>query len=283
MMEATEPTKTSLKPRPFVKWAGGKSRIAKMIANEFPTFNNYFEPFLGSGAIYFEIAPQSGILNDLNSNLISTYNDIKKHPKKLMLEMDAIQNIYNNLKTIEEKSDYYYQLRNKYNSQKNSSIKKSALFIFLNKAGWNGMYRENSNGGFNIPFGKREAINLYDEDNILRISKNIQKMTFTCKDYKDAAKTAQPNDLVYFDPPYFETFSDYQKNGFSDTDQQELHDLAIELTRRGCHVVISNSDCEKSRNLYKDFTRIVEIPITRTIGSKVSSRQKINEILILNY
>ena len=145
------------------------------------------------------------------------------------------------------------------------------------------MYRENSNGDFNIPFGKRKNISLYDEANILRISENIQKMTFTNGDYKKSVEKAKNGDLIYFDPPYFDTFSDYQKNGFTNNDQQELHDLATELTKRGCYVAISNSDCEKSRDLYKDFKRIIEIPITRTIGSKASSRQRIKEILVLNY
>ena len=270
-------------PRPFLKWAGGKSRIAKNITSYFPKFfNKYYEPFLGSGAVYFEVAPQTGVLNDLNINLIDAYENIKNHPKKIIQEMDNIQDKYNSLRTIEEKEELYYSLRNEYNSIK-KSIRKSALLVFLNKAGWNGMYRENSKGDFNIPFGKRNDLRIYDKKNILNVSKNIKKIKFTAGDYKNAVTEASAGDLIYFDPPYFETFSDYQKQGFSEEDQSELHDLALDLIKRGCYVAISNSNCTKTRELYKDFKHIIEIPITRTIGSKLSSRGSITEVLILSY
>lgn len=278
--DATTAIKNGAKP--FLKWAGGKSRIAQKIAKEFPKFNNYYEPFLGSGAVYFEVAPQNGILNDLNSNLINVYNHIKNQPEKMILEMDAIQKQYNALETLGQKEVLYYSLRNEYNKKK-KSIRKSALLIFLNKAGWNGMYRENSKGDFNIPFGKREQLSIYDKDNILRVSENIQGMHFMSGNYIDAARNAQTGDLIYFDPPYFETFSNYQKQGFTDDDQRELHDLAVELSKRGCYVAISNSKCVKTMDLYSDFKRIVEIPITRTIGSKASSRKVVTEVLILNF
>lgn len=269
-------------PRPFLKWAGGKSRIAREIVKEFPKFNKYYEPFLGSGAIYFEVTPQNGILNDLNSNLINVYKHIKDQPEKIIQEMDSIQKQYNSLKTDKEKEELYYSLRDEYN-KKEKSIKKSALLIFLNKAGWNGMYRENSKGEFNIPFGKRKQLSIYDKDNILKVSKSIQEMHFMSGNYADAVKDAKAGDLIYFDPPYFETFSDYQKQGFTDNNQKELHDLAVELSQRGCYVAISNSNCNKTIDLYSDFKRIIEIPITQTIGSKASSRKVITEVLILNF
>ncbi|MBR2741336.1 Dam family site-specific DNA-(adenine-N6)-methyltransferase [Candidatus Saccharibacteria bacterium] len=269
-------------PRPFLKWAGGKSRIAKEVVKEFPDFNKYYEPFLGSGAVYFEVAPQNGVLNDLNTNLITVYKHIKDQPEIIIQEMDIIQKEYNKLETDEEKEKLYYSLRDEYN-KKEKSIRKSALLVFLNKAGWNGMYRENSKGNFNIPFGKRKQLSIYDKDNILKVSKNIQGMNFMSGNYADAVKDAKAGDLIYFDPPYFETFSDYQKQGFTDKNQEELHDLAIELSKKGCYVAISNSNCSKTRNLYKDFKRIIEIPITQTIGSKASSRKVITEVLILNY
>lgn len=270
------------RPKPFLKWAGGKSRIAKDIVEQFPKFNKYYEPFLGSGAIYFEVAPREGVLNDLNVNLINVYKCIKDQPEEIIVEMEKIQKYYNNLETVGEKEALYYSMRNEYNQEKDS-VRKSALLVFLNKAGWNGMYRENSNGDFNIPFGKRDQINIYDEANIFKVSSNIQEMHFMSGDYDDAVKDAQAGDLVYFDPPYFETFSNYQKQGFTDNDQKKLHDLAVELSKRGCYVVISNSDCSKTRELYKDFSRILEVPITQTIGSKASSRKVITEALILNF
>lgn len=279
-MKPTPKNKT--KPKPFLKWAGGKSRIATEIAKEFPKFNHYYEPFLGSGAIFFEITPKNSILNDLNTNLITTYECIKKQPQEIIREMDLLQTEYNKLTTEKEKSNLYYLLRDEYNQEKNS-IRKSALLIFLNKAGWNGIYRENSKGQFNVPFGKRKKINLYDKNNILEISQKIQEVQFMSDSYQNAIKNAKEGDLVYFDPPYFETFTNYQKQGFTDKDQQELHDLAVSLSRKDCLVAISNSNCHKTRELYKDFKRIIEIPITRTIASKTSSRKPITEVLILNF
>lgn len=281
-IDARKKTEKKEGPRPFLKWAGGKSRIAKEIVKEFPDFNKYYEPFLGSGAVYFEVAPQNGVLNDLNANLITVYKHIKDQPEKIIQEMNNIQKEYNELEAEDEKEKIYYQLRDEYN-KKEKSIRKSALLVFLNKAGWNGMYRENSKGNFNIPFGKRKQLSIYDEDNILKVSKNIQEMNFMSGNYANALKDAKAGDLIYFDPPYFEAFSDYQKQGFTDKDQEELHDLAIELTKRGCFVAISNSNCDKTKDLYKGFKRVIEIPITQTIGSKASSRKVITEVLILNY
>ena len=281
-IDARKKTTVEDRPRPFLKWAGGKSRIAKDIVERFPKFNRYYEPFLGSGAIYFEVAPREGVLNDLNANLINVYKCIKDRPEEIMVEMDKIQECYNMLGTTEEKEEMYYSMRSEYNQEKDL-IRKSALLVFLNKAGWNGMYRENSKGDFNIPFGKRGKLNIYDKDNILKVSSNIQKMRFMFGNYEDAVKDAQVGDLVYFDPPYFETFSSYQKQGFTDNDQKKLHDLAVELSKKGCYVVISNSNCPKTSELYKDFSRIIEIPITQTIGSKASSRKVITEALILNF
>lgn len=276
------------KPRPFVKWAGGKSRLAPKIASFFPEYyNDYYEPFLGSGAVYFEIAPQRGILNDLNANLIEVYKSIKQNPRGLIREMKLIEKEYNSLKTLEEKAEYYYGIREEYNHNKIDRLRKAGFFVFLNKAGWNGMYRENSLGYYNIPFGKKENLKLFDEQNIISVSQNIQKMKFTTLDYKDAVKSANKGDLIYFDPPYFPlsktaSFTDYQKKGFSEQDQKELHGLAVDLVKRGCYVVVSNSNCKKTLDLYKDF-EIKKIKVSRTIGAKVTTRGKIEEIVALGY
>ena len=273
--------------KPFLKWAGGKSRIAKTIASSFPhSFNCYFEPFLGSGAVYFEISPQTGILNDSNKMLIGTYEIIKEKPLELIKEMSSIENEYNLLSSIDEKAAFYYNVRKKYNARQANDIIVAAQFIFLNKAGWNGMYRENAKGNFNIPFGKREKLKIYEKETIMAVSKDVQRIDFMCGDYKDAALKAKKGDLIYFDPPYVPltdlSFTAYQKEGFGEKEQIELRDLALELANRGCFVAISNSDCGKTRDLYKDF-RIKEIPIMRTIGAKNYSRKRINEILAISY
>lgn len=282
-----------MQSKPFLKWAGGKSRIAEKIVSYFPQsgeFRRYFEPFLGSGAVYFEIAPQEGYLNDLNASLIATYETIKTRPERLICLLENIDEIYNNLSDLAEKEAFYYNMRSEYNSlSNNSSLFKSALFIFLNKAGWNGMYRENADGNFNIPFGKRKQLKSFDRQNILSISTNIANMKFTAVDYRAAVQKADKEDLVYFDPPYFPSsktasFTAYQKGGFNDENQKELFDLALQLSKRGCFVAISNSDTKEARELYShpDF-HIRPISIMRTISSNSASRKKINEILVTNY
>ena len=275
------------KAKPFLKWAGGKSRIAKQIASFFPSnFTHYYEPFLGSGAVYFEISPQKGLLNDLNKNLIGTYELIRDRPDELLAELDEINIAYHSLESLEEKAVYYYDARTHYNILDTVSIEKAALFIFLNKAGFNGMYRENSKGEYNIPFGKHVKCLISDRNNILEVSKNIQGIKFTSGDYKAALGEAKSGDLVYLDPPYVPVsktsdFTQYQKEGFNYDEQKKLRDLALELHERGCHIVISNSSCKESKDLYKDpIFNIHEVEITRLIHR---SRKTVPEIVVTNY
>ena len=278
---------TMSKVKPFLKWAGGKSRIAKQIAGFFPaSFNRYYEPFLGSGAVYFMISPQKGLLNDLNKYLIGTYETVRDNPQELLLELDKIHSTYHSLQSLDEKSAYYYEARTRYNSLDSVSTEKAALFIFLKKAGFNGMYRENSKGEYNIPFGKHEKCLISDRDNILEVSKNIQDIKFTSGDYKSALGKAKKGDLVYLDPPYVPVsktsdFTQYQKEGFNYDEQKRLRDLALELHERGCYVVISNSSCKESKDLYKNpIFQIHTIEITRLIHR---SRKLVPEIVVTNF
>jgi len=275
------------KAKPFLKWAGGKSRLAKQIAGFFPKeFNRYFEPFLGSGAIYFEISPQEGVLNDLNKYLIGTYEIIRNDPYGLINKLKKIDKTYHSLPSLEAKSDYYYRARARYNSMQVKSIDKAALFIFLNKAGYNGMYRENSKGEYNIPFGKHDKCLICDEANLLRVSKDLQDIRFTSTDYKDALKEAKKGDLVYLDPPYIPisktaNFTQYQKEGFNFDEQVRLKEIALELHKKGCYVVISNSSCKDSKELYNDsaFT-IHTIKVMRQIHL---SRKVVPELVVANF
>lgn len=275
------------KAKPFLKWAGGKSRLSKQITEFFPKdFDRYFEPFLGSGAIYFAISPQEGILNDLNKYLIGTYEIIRDDPNGLIKKLKKIDRAYHKLSSLEAKSDYYYDSRSRYNKIKVNSIDKAALFIFLNKAGFNGMYRENSKGEYNIPFGKHEKCLICDEENMLRVSEDLKNIKFTSTDYKDALKDTKKGDLVYLDPPYIPisktaNFTQYQKEGFSFDEHIKLKNIALELHKKGCYVVISNSSCKESRELYSDesFT-LHTIKVTRQIHF---SRKVVSELVVTNF
>lgn len=275
------------KAKPFLKWAGGKSRLAKEITSFFPlNFNKYYEPFLGGGAIYFAISPREGILNDLNKYLIGTYEIIRDRPNDLIKKLKKIDKKYHSLLTIDQKSKYYYDLRNRYNEINKITLDKAAIFIFLNKTGFNGMYRENSKGKYNIPFGKHEKSLICDENNILEVSRNLQQIKFTTGDYKEAIKSAGRGDLVYLDPPYIPVsktakFTQYQKEGFNYNHQIELKNLALDLHNKGCFVVISNSYCEESKELYKD--EVFTINVVNVVRLIHSSKKVVREIVVTNF
>lgn len=277
----------NIKVKPFLKWAGGKSRVAKDIVSFFPVqYDRYFEPFLGGGAIYFSVSPQKGLLNDLNKYLIDTYKVIRDRPHELLSVLQIIDDDYHSLNSLEEQSEYYYDARRRYNLLQETSTEKAALFIFLNKAGYNGMYRENLNGEFNIPFGKREKCLIYETENILEVSRNLVDIKFTSGDYKAALKTISKGDLVYLDPPYIPVsktanFTRYQKEGFDYAEQVRLKNLALKLHKKGCYVVISNSYCKTSLDLYKDD--VFNIHTIKIIRSIHSSRKVVPEIVVTNY
>lgn len=275
------------KAKPFIKWAGGKSRVAKEITSFFPIeFGRYFEPFLGGGAIYFSISPQKGLLNDLNKYLIGTYEIIRDRPDELIKNLKKIDQHYHSLPTLDDKSKYYYDARVRYNKIKTTNIEKASLFIFLNKTGYNGMYRENSKGEYNIPFGKHEKCLICDPENIHEVSRNLIGIEFSSKDYKEALKNTKKGDLVYLDPPYIPVsstanFTQYQKEGFGYDEQIRLKDLALELHKKGCYVVISNSSCKESIELYQDSAfNIHTIKITRLIHF---SKKVVPEIVVTNF
>lgn len=276
------------KAKPFLKWAGGKSRVVKQILELFPeNFNSYYEPFLGSAAMYFAVSPQHGRLNDSNTALIATYITLRDHPHKLISELESLQSEYYSLPSIEAKKDYYLRRRHEFNSTNRKSVRKSALFIFLNKTGFNGMYRENSKGEYNIPFGRHEKPLICDKDNLLIVSVDLQDIDLTSTSYENAFKDAKKGDLIYLDPPYYplsktSNFTEYQAGGFGIKDQIKLRDVFNELSQKGCYVIMSNSACTEIRELYFHYN-ISEIQVARAINSKAGKRGKIKEYVIKNY
>lgn len=267
---------------PFLRWAGGKTRSIRFLEKHLPPHfsngNRYYEPFLGAGSLFFHLGPSKATLSDNNKDLIDCYKAVKKRPE---LVLSYLQHHLSN--TCEE---YYYNMRKKYNNSK-ASIAKAALFIYLNKTCFNGIWRVNKKGEFNVPYGYREPPSLLSRNNLLDISKALSKATISHKDYKQILRHAKERDFVYFDPPYpplngTSYFTHYTKEGFDKKDHAELASVANMLNERGCYVMISNADIPYIRFLYESIFNIYEIEITRLIRAD-GKRYKVREIAITNY
>jgi DNA adenine methylase len=256
-------------PTPFVKWAGGKRQLLnQLIQNTPPEFNNYYEPFLGGGALFFKLFALGKIkkayLNDSNKILIDSYKTIKEHPGKLVAE----------LKSGEYKNDKETFLKIRAEHPENI-IKATARFLYLNKTAFNGLYRVNSKGGFNVPFGKYSNPKIVDEKNILAVNK------------ASAVKSADKKDFVYFDPPYAplnktSSFTSYTKEDFGEKDQERLAKTVKTLDNKGCLVMVSNSYTPLIQELYNGYNQQV-VMASRAINCKGDSRGKIKELIITNY
>lgn len=277
---------------PFVKWAGGKTRLTSVIERHVPkNFSNYFEPFLGGGALFFhlkntryEMKDFTSYLSDNNPELINAYNIIKNKPQKLIALLSEFEkNYYNNPR------EFYYELRNNKLSDK---IFLAARFITLNKTCYNGLYRVNKNGLFNVPLGNYIKPKICDEENLLNIN-GILKNTKTIirlGDFENIlVKNTKSNDFIYLDPPYdpidrTSNFTSYTNTGFNIEQQKRLSDLFHILDCKGCKLLLSNSDTETIRELYKDFSNnILKIESIRSINSKPEKRSGHVELLIKNY
>lgn len=274
--------------RPFVKWVGGKGRLVSELAKHFPNqYNDYYEPFVGGGAVFFSLNPKTAHINDLNQVLISLYSYIKKDVRSVIIALKDLEMEYLVLPSIEDKKELYLQKRAEFNNLQNDSFEKAVLLIFLNKTCFNGMYRENSKGGFNVPFGKHEKPTICDESNLVATAGALKHVTVTHSSYEVLTSRAKPGDFIYFDPPYHplnmtSSFTSYQAGGFSADDQQKLRDEFKRLSDLGCKVMLSNSDAPLINDLYKDFN-IYKIYAARAINSKGDGRGKILEVLVTNY
>jgi DNA adenine methylase len=264
--------------KPFVKWVGGKRSIVNELLQRIPKqIKNYYEPFVGGGALFFEIYNMADFsyLSDLNSDLVITYNIIKKDPQALIKLLNIHKDNHN--------EEYYYQIRAMQDLQ--DPIKNSARFIYLMKTCFNGLYRVNKENEFNTPIGSYKNPNICDKTNILAVNKALQYADIK---YQDFTKIS-PNkgDFVYFDPPYHPTtedsFTKYLSGGFTETDQTRLKDFALELTNAGVNVMISNSDAEFIVDIYKKNFNIAKVSAPRVVNCKADKRQPVFETLITNY
>ena len=275
-----------LKGKPFVKWAGGKRQIIDKLKEFVPKeFNTYYEPFVGGGALLFELSPKSAVINDSNKELMNIYTCIKDEEKfvKMCQELNHYE--------TKHSEEFYYDIRDKdKNKEKYEKIvdyKKAARTIYLNKACFNGLYRVNSKGEFNVPFNKKNKVNTYDSQNlgIIHSYFNFNDVKILCTDFEEAVRDAKSGDFIYFDPPYdsdTETFNSYTEEGFKKQDQVRLANCFKELASRGCFVMLSNHNTELVNKLYKDYN-IHVIKAKRVINSKGNKRGSVEEVIITNY
>lgn len=272
--------------RPFLKWVGGKNQLLSSFRAYYPKeYGKYFEPFLGGGAVFYDLQPSQAVLNDINTSLIGAYRDIKSQPESVIKELKKLNKKYS-LLSQNEKKEFYYEIRTAFNKS-STSLRRTAYLIFLNKTCYNGMYRENSSGKFNVPFGTYKKPTILDEENILAVSNLLRKATLLSGSFKEAVKSAKKGDFVYFDPPYYPAtktanFTGYNSNGFLEKEQGELRDLFIELDKKGCFVMLSNSYGDYISKLYKGYHQQI-VTANRAINSKGAGRGKVKEYLILNY
>jgi DNA adenine methylase len=275
-----------IKPAPFLKWVGGKSRLLDQFSRLFPArFNRYYEPFLGGGAVFFHLRPTSATLNDFNPNLIAAYRHIQTHLDELLVVLHELQAEYY-ATPPELQAQEYYRIRQRYNLLPSGSIEKSALLIFLNKTGYNGLYRE-SKRGYNVPFGRYDNPAIFNEANLRAVAEALQGVELLKTSFARAVETAQAQDFVYFDPPYLPlsktaSFTSYTQNEFGSKQQTELAQLARQLAERGVLVMLSNSDTTLIRELYQDFERH-EVKAGRAVNSNPDRRGKISELVITSY
>ena len=290
--------------KPFVKWVGGKSQLIDelekmLLANEEKTLTKYCEPMVGGGALLFNILSKYDFkelyISDINPELINAYNAIKNNVDKLITKLKEMQLAFLPMDENGRKY-YYYSVRDKFNATKLTditAISKAAYFIFLNKTCFNGLYRVNKKGQFNVPMGTYKNPTICDEENLLNISKFLKNVTIVCGDYSLAKEFIDQNTFVYLDPPYrpiseTSAFTSYNSDTFDDNQQIRLAKFIDEINSKGARIVLSNSDPKNVNkedtffdDLYKEY-KIKRVSASRMINSKADNRGKINELLICN-
>jgi DNA adenine methylase len=290
--------------KPFLKWAGGKTQLIRNIEKVLPqnVVNanfTYVEPFVGSGAILFWILNnfpklKKAVINDINEDLINTYKTIASQPRELISILQILQEEYHDLDGNEEnKKRYYYKKRELYNYRTEESSGQAALFIFLNRTCFNGLYRVNRNNEFNVPMGGYNKPTICDRENILAVSKVLQKVDILCGDFEQTLEFAEQNSLFYFDPPYkplsaSSSFNSYTKDEFNDNEQIRLKEFCSKLDSLNHIWILSNSDVKgKDENdnffddLYSGF-HIQRVEAKRNINANPEKRGKLSELLITN-
>ena len=279
---------TVSKLKPFIKYCGGKAKLLPYIIENLPKvkFKNYYEPFVGGGSVFFNIyniynKDVTYTISDINDCLMNCYDNIKNNVDKVINELK--KDVYKN-NTVS-----YYDRRKRYNELKctilndsNTLIEKVALFIYLNKCGYNGMYRENLKGEFNIPFGKMKNPKICDEELLRVVSESLINVNLGCCEYSDIINVVEKGDFVYLDPPYHETFTDYTNNKFGEDEQKKLKIFVDTLTDKGVYIMLSNSATSFIKDLYKNYKQI-NLTTKYSLGGRGADRGNKEELLIINY
>ncbi|WP_077369584.1 DNA adenine methylase [Anaerosalibacter sp. Marseille-P3206] len=269
---------------PVVKWVGGKRQLLTEIDKYIPShFSTYYEPFLGGGAVFFYLQPQKAIVNDINEELINLYKVIKDNVEELIVD----------LKKHKNEPDYFYSIRELDRDievyKKLNLVERASRIHYLNKTCYNGLFRVNSQGQFNVPFGRYKNPNIVNETTLRAVSNyfNSSNIIFKCCDFEEAVKGARKGSFIYFDPPYdpvsdTSSFTGYDKGGFSREEQIRLKKLCDKLNDRGIKFLLSNSETDFILDLYRDY-KIEIVQAKRTINSKGNKRGEVNEVLVMNY
>lgn len=290
--------------KPFIKWAGGKTQILDDIRLNYPdelgiSITKYCEPFVGGGAVLFDIMQNYSLsevyINDINAELINTYIQLKEHIEDVVMELLSLQEIFLNIE-LDKIPAFYYEKRERFNHIKNTdkNIEKAVLFIFLNKTCFNGLYRVNKNGLFNVPIGTPKKSIICDKENLFGVNKLLEKVSITCGDYKQCAQYIDENTFVYIDPPYrpiskTANFNSYTESPFHDTEQIVLGEFVDSINTKGAKILLSNSDPKNINpedeffdDIYRSY-QIKRICAKRMINSSGDNRGAITELLINNF
>lgn len=267
--------------RPFIKWVGGKTKLLPTLLARLPrAVTRYHEPFLGGGALFFATAPQTALLSDVNADLIATYETVR----------DDVQSVIANLRHLSRGHDEacYYRERERYNARSHKSrAERAAQFIYLNKTCFNGLYRVNRRGEFNVPMGRYTNPNIADAETLLAASQALRSADLRCTPFESLLSEARPGDFVYMDPPYeplsrTANFTSYAQDGFSQEKQTELRNVFRELDRRGAKLMLSNSDVPFIRELYRGY-EIERVFAPRAVSCDAKSRGPVSEVVVRNY
>ena len=275
--------------KPLLKWAGGKRYIAEELRSKFPENWNagtYYEPFIGGAAMFLSAKPNRAVVADVNQRLVHFYKYVKDRPSDFYSELNKISETFNNC-AIDGKKNYYLELRQKFNQTNPEELESAVLLYAINKLCFNGLYRENSSGGFNVPFGQKKSLPIMSMEELLEVSEALKHTEILNSDFEVSVSQATSGDFVYFDPPYIplgpsSSFTSYHSGGFNLEDQQRLANLMQNLSQKGVKAMCSNSDAELTHEIFGHL-RIGNISAPRMVSANASGRGMINELVITNY